>query len=195
MKYERLTTDKPYNNLTSMLNFAYAKDGDVYLRYADGEEDKRLVDYIAKIAKEKGCEHTADDILDDGCVECDCEVAVLHAVAIQAAELRARLAELEDMIEHGRLIELPCMVGQDCYIVKKDKDGDYQMRCLTLTSYKVIRGNFVKVFFAKPKRYLMDTYEDLEPERDCSMLGLFGKEWFTNIAEAEQRLAKLRGEK
>ncbi len=94
----------------------------------------------------------------------------------------------------GEIVELPCTVGKDCYIVKKDKDGDYRMRTLTLTSYKVITGNFVKVFFAKPKRYLMGTYEDLEAEHDTSMLGLYRKEWFTYIKEAERRLAELRGE-
>lgn len=94
----------------------------------------------------------------------------------------------------GEIVELPCIVGQDAYIVKKDKSGCPRMRRLTLTSYKVITGNFVEVHFGKPKTYNMRGFPNNEPERDVSMLGLFGKEWFTDVNEAERRLAELKGE-
>lgn len=45
MKYERLTTDKPQNNKDFLLNFAFVKDGEVYLRGMgdDGEEIRLFV--------------------------------------------------------------------------------------------------------------------------------------------------------
>lgn len=105
MKYERLTTDKPQNNKDFLLNFAFVKDGEVYLRgMGDDGEEIRLCDYIAiRVTSEKGCERTPKDILDGACNECHCELAALNIVAIQAAELRHRLAELEDKIESGEL--------------------------------------------------------------------------------------------
>lgn len=117
MKYERLTTDKPQNNKDFLLNFAFVKDGEVYLRgMGDDGEEIRLCDYIAiRATSEKGCERTPQDILDGACNECHCELAALNIVAIQAAELRNRLAELEDKIENGKNIELPCKVGDTVY--------------------------------------------------------------------------------
>lgn len=93
---ERLTTDNPLGCLQTMLNYAYDKDGNVYLRYGDGEEDINLCEYISRVAKEKGCFYTAQEILDEACTECDCEMAILYCVATQAAKLRARLAAYED---------------------------------------------------------------------------------------------------
>ncbi len=47
---ERLTVDNPRNNREALLNYAYAKDGRVYLSYADGEGGVDLCEYIAKNA-------------------------------------------------------------------------------------------------------------------------------------------------
>ncbi len=101
--YKRLTTNNPKNNMDNLLNYAYVNNKDVYLRYANGEDYKRLVDYIAELATQKGCARTADDIMDESCGECDCEVEILNIVAIQAAELRSRLCDIEDKIESGEL--------------------------------------------------------------------------------------------
>lgn len=92
----RLTTDKPTNNTQTMLNYAYAKDGRVILRYGNGEEDIDLCDYIALEAADKCCRPTADEVMDGACMECDCPLAILYVVSIQAAELRERLKEYED---------------------------------------------------------------------------------------------------
>lgn len=93
---ERLTTDNPQGCLQTMLNYAYAKDGKVYLRYGYGEDDIDLCEYISRVAKEKGCFRSAQEILDGACIECDCETAILYCIATQAAELRGRLAAYED---------------------------------------------------------------------------------------------------
>ena len=95
----RLTTDDPTNNTQTMLNYAYAKDGRVFLRYGDGEEDIDLCEYISREAAGKHCRPTPEEIMDGACLECDCPLAILYVVATQAAELRARLKEYEDTTE------------------------------------------------------------------------------------------------
>lgn len=99
-KPEKVVTDKPTTNYGAVLNFARVKDREVVLSYADGEEDANLCEYIAKLATEKGCFCTADDVRDGGSCscesECDCEVSILNIVAIQAAELRERLKYYEN---------------------------------------------------------------------------------------------------
>lgn len=97
---KRLTTDNPQNNIERMLNYAYAKDYCVFLRYGDGKRDIDLCDYISRKAKEHNCDYvqTADDVMDGTCMEmgCDCVLSVIYTVAIQAAELRERLKEYEN---------------------------------------------------------------------------------------------------
>ena len=116
MKYQRLTTNSPNGNVEQLLNYAYSQYGAVYLSFADGKEDVRLAEYIAKLANKNGCKCTEKDILDGHCTKCDCQLAVMYTVAVQAAELRERLKELEDKIEADLLIELPpCKVGDKYY--------------------------------------------------------------------------------
>lgn len=96
---KRLTTDSPASNTEMLLNFAYVKDGRVTLRgLDDGEGDVDLCDYIEQQRRELGfdCGVWATDVMDGACMECDCVLAVLNILAIQAAELRARLAMYED---------------------------------------------------------------------------------------------------
>ena len=100
---KRLTTDHPKTNTEVLLNYAQARDREVVLLYADGRTNVNLYEYIAKLATEKGCFCTADDVRDGGACscecDCDCEVLILNTVAIQAAELRARLKYYEDKEE------------------------------------------------------------------------------------------------
>ena len=114
---KRLTTDKPSNNTETVLNYAYAKEGEAHLRYANGKEDIRLTEYLSCLAQENGCESaTEENILHgDVCSGCDCEVAILNVLAIQAAELRERLKKYEDAEEQGLLVRLPCKPGDTVY--------------------------------------------------------------------------------
>lgn len=91
---DRLTTNADTNsNYLAMMNYAYYKNGKVHLKYADGEDDIDLCEYVSRVAK---CCLTAEDILEGACTECDCELAVLYIAAVQAAELRERLMAYED---------------------------------------------------------------------------------------------------
>lgn len=96
MEITRLTTDEPKNNTETMLNYAYAKDEKAFLRYGNGEENIDLCEYISQQANEKGCDYSVDDVMEGACMECDCELAILYTVAVQAAELRGRLKLYED---------------------------------------------------------------------------------------------------
>lgn len=97
-KLSQMVIDNPSSNYETLLNFAYAKDGEVYLRYANGKADVNLAEYICHLAAEKGCgTHTKKEVLDgDMCFACDCEVSILNTVAIQAAELREQLRKYEE---------------------------------------------------------------------------------------------------
>lgn len=106
---QRMTTDTPQTNMETLMNFAYAKDKEVHLTYGDGMEDVTLADYIVDHAKSDfECAVNREDVINgDSCWECDCPLAVLNAVATQAAELRAKLKKYEDAEEQGRLVVLP----------------------------------------------------------------------------------------
>ena len=128
----RMTTDTPQNNLESLLNYAFAENKRVVLRYADGEENKDLCEYISDKARAMGCDLSPEDIMDGGCMECDCVLAVLYAVATQAAELRAKLKRYEDtglepeeidriVDAYGRGVTLREEVGQRIEIIREIK--------------------------------------------------------------------------
>lgn len=95
----RLTTDTPHGNFETMMNFAYAKNGEVWLRGADDGKDDELCAYIAKRAfylELCGITNKDDVIEACGAADCFCELGALFAAATQAAELRARLAAYEN---------------------------------------------------------------------------------------------------
>lgn len=129
---DRLTTDNPRDNISALLNFAYAKDRRVVLRYANDKDEVDLCEYIAEESRWKGCDIGMQAVMDGECgSECDCVFTVLNLTAIQAAELRARLMMIEDILgdtydldhllelmaaeREGRLIVLPCKPGTTVY--------------------------------------------------------------------------------
>lgn len=97
---KRLTTSNPDSNASQLLNYAYAEDGRVKLAYAGMKHNANLCEYISSEAGDAGlsCAPSPDDVMEGGCMECDCVFGVLNNVAIQAAELRARLMMIEDIL-------------------------------------------------------------------------------------------------
>lgn len=97
---KRLTTDTPTNITENMLNFAFADNGAVKLRYGRGKENIDLCEYLEDFASDDCCV-SAHDILEGTCLECDCDcnLQVLYVCAIQAAELRERLKYYENLNE------------------------------------------------------------------------------------------------
>ena len=76
-----------------------------------------------------------------------------------------KLAEYEQAEEDGLLIKLPCRVGDTLYTFNLIKDEVFEFR-------------------AESKRFIVDILE----------YGLLGKTTFLTKAEAEQALAKMKGE-
>lgn len=98
-------------------------------------------------------------------------------------EVVDRLCELEDKIEQGRLIELPCKVGDTIYEVIKG---------LPIKEWEV---KFVNFYDAAFKECSISVY-DKEIEMFWKFWSSdFGKKLFLTKEEAEARLQELRGEK
>ena len=99
----RLTTDNPIGNFDALMNYAYAKDGNVLIRYANNQENMDLCDYIAHHAK-CDCAINAQEVLDGACLECAdfyCPLGRAYFASVQAAELRGRLKMYEDLAEQA----------------------------------------------------------------------------------------------
>lgn len=108
----RLTADNPCGNFDTMMNFSYAKDNRVVLRFGLGQENIDLCDYVAKASKNE-CTLTPEEVMEGACFECDngyCNLGIIYTVATQAAELRARLKEYEDQKER-HLLKRPIDTG------------------------------------------------------------------------------------
>lgn len=98
----RLTTDEPKEDYSDLLNYVYAKDGNILLRYANGKKSMDLCDYIAFHAKD--CLIDSQDVLDGACLECDddcCSLGRAYIASVQAAKLRERLKLYEDLTEQA----------------------------------------------------------------------------------------------
>ena len=107
---KRLTTDDSKSILCG-LNLFFAKDGEVWIRGGGPEPDYpdcTLTDWINRAAAVQGIELGADDAESLGDVMYDCLqygvdategiLALLHTAAVQAAEMRGRLAPIEDIL-------------------------------------------------------------------------------------------------
>lgn len=124
---KRLTTDNPKGNFERLMNYAYAKNNRTHLSYAGGKYDVDLCEYVSDLAKAKGYDFSPELIMEDGLLDnCDDDFAILYYCAVQAAELRERLKLYEDKLEEGKLIELPCKVGDTVY--QADRMRIYQSR-------------------------------------------------------------------
>ena len=196
---DRLTTDKPSDNLSALLNFAYAKDRRVVLSHANGKDEVELCEYIAEESRWKGCGLGRQAVEDGDCgTECDCVFTVLNLAAIQAAELRGRLMMIEDILgdtydlDHLReLIEaerqgrieppLICYIGDTIYVLIDTLSPKKEMRVAKVTGFR--RGSI--------KRYVIYRYKGIHHFFESSVpVDELGKTWFLSQEEAEAALAK-----
>ena len=126
-KRERLTTDNPNTIDAKILNYAYAKDNRVMLRFAGGEEDVDLCKYVAaNVSNTTDCQITAEEVMDGACLECcseKCPIGCLYFASVQAAELRGRLKNYEDLEETGNILRLPCKIGDKLYEIDLPEYG------------------------------------------------------------------------
>lgn len=87
-----------------------------------------------------------------------------------------RLAELEDKMENGILIELPCKVGDTVWVVYEDDDREY------------------KIYEAKCVGFAFENGTNIRIVTNFCCYDFYRKGTFTDKSEAEQKLKELQGE-
>ena len=105
-----------------------------------------------------------------------------------------RLAELEDKIENGTLIELPCKVGDWLYYIYENKIHKAKVEEIKFNVYKHgIKNESIDIFAYdfKNKLELSFYYKEDFSRLDTETID-FVKTFLTK-AEAEQKLLELRG--
>ena len=117
--------------------------------------------------------------VDDGTVQICCADRIAGCYHKDKMILE-RLAELEDKIEQGKMIELPCKVGDTCYLVYKGL-GD-----MCRVAYKIKEVKIDNIHYIGDNEFFTETGE-------CSSYTVkFGEEIFTTREEAEKRLKELQ---
>lgn len=95
-------------------------------------------------------------------------------MSCEISDIIDRLCELEDKIEDGTLVELPCKVGDTVFIIAKQG----------MNIYTVEEATIVDFWFNKIDNRLYP----------ISASGITLNEIFLTKADAERQLKKLRGE-
>lgn len=183
---ERLTSNKPTSDM-NMIELAYNScyaDEKCKARYRNYELDidsRELVKNLAKDMCDEDLSYMSDEEFDEYMaemlsVEVDSQIGLLalfYRNLWAMADLREKLKEYEDLEEQGRLLKLPCKVGDKIYIVFHN----HTIGNSTVVSFKMIaKGWAVKT-------------------NDWSYLFTdFGKTVFLTKSEAEAKLKELRGE-
>lgn len=198
---ERLTSNKKVSDM-SMIELAHNScyaDDERNARYRDYEMDMDARDFarnlMVTLAKdEMPISDTEFDveILDDLAIDPFSDVRGLIALFYRnlwaMANLRETLKKYEDLEEQGRLIKLPCKVGDTVW------DNDFGRPCAyTITAFS----------FAECEEYICEPVTTKETvfyyaNSSGSITGSFaeseiGKSVFLTKSEAEAKLKKLRG--
>lgn len=96
-----------------------------------------------------------------------------------------KLGKYEDLEEQGRLIKLPCKVGDIIYRVNAGaKEPVIKMRVLQV-NYKQLHKDRIII--------RIDAMNDNDMGESCYLLEDFGKNVFLTESEAEAKLKELRG--
>lgn len=126
----RLTTNKPVIEMTMLelaCNCVYSKDK--YIYYRDYETDEPLIDFAMNLSEKLGgnittartddIESVEEELWDDlnyPLTDVNGLVAFTYRNLVAIGELRERLKEYENLEEQGKLIKLPCAVGDIVYV-------------------------------------------------------------------------------
>ena len=117
------------------------------------------------------------------CKQCDhCEVAYCQ----DAGKAIKRLSELEDKIEYGTLVELPCKVGDTVYFpIDNGRD------CAEIDEIHIFEKDIVFEWVQYDRGYELT---ELWDEGDFSIRDI-GKTVFLTKAEAEKKLKEQQNER
>lgn len=109
---------------------------------------------------------------------------------VSAAE---KLAEYEDLEEQGKLIKLPCKVGDDVWFVPSHTNYNLNILNNHSEENKIFHQKVARITFSSNGWYL-ECDKDLEYATDHILLDKMYKEtWFLTKSEAEAKLKELRG--
>lgn len=131
-------------------------------------------------------------------ISADIELAC-HPKGIKDAMIE-RLAELEDAIESGKLVRLPCEVGDTVYVITSscfrcNKNDDY-CKCEYRNTNKIIETTIKSIAIDENDYFITE-----DRLGECGMCSIhrygksLGKTWFTDKAQAEAKLKELEGKK
>lgn len=204
----RLTSDKKVSDM-SMIELAHNSC------YADDERNARYRDYDLDIDARKLVRNLVKDICDEDLIDLSNEefdeymgsmlsvgmdstiglLALFYRNLWAMANLRETLKKYEDLKEQGRLIKLPCKVGDTVYVVTSPfnvfddieydddmKDEVYESYVSSITFYK--SGEQYRIY-AKATNHFIGAYF-----RECD----FGNKVFLTKSEAEQKLKGMDGD-
>ena len=189
---ERLTKNKPMLEM-GMHELAYNScyiDKDGNARYRDYETDvdvRILTRELLKQYAEYDDAFTDDDNFDAEMLELlmygtstiEGLIALFYRNLWAMAELREELKYYEDLVEQGRLVELPCKVG----------DTVYKPNPITLN--EIVKINIESVFITESKINISGRTTKMKYSFCCSPSD-FGKTVFLIKEEAEQALAEMK---
>lgn len=107
----------------------------------------------------------------------------------QSRKVLNRLCDLEDKIEQGKIVELPCAVGQTIYVITTDSPTRIEE---TKISQVVVRlkGN------SKPQYSILApcVYDDWGKAKWSFCDNNFGTDFFFDRADAEAKVRKMEGD-
>lgn len=189
---ERLTSNKNVSDM-SMIELAHNScyaDDERNARYRDYEMDMDARDFARNLMvtltkDELPISDTEFDveILDDLAIDPFSDVRGLIALFYRnlwaMANLRETLKKYEDLEEQGRLVKLPCKVGDTVYGISMGK----------LISLTV---NEISIFYMKGEKIINVKCQNNDEFRNY-VEREFGKTVFLTKAEAEAKLEELRG--
>ena len=198
---ERLTSNKKVSDM-SMIELAHNScyaDDKRNARYRDYEMDMDARDFarnlMVTLAKDEmpiSDTEFDEEILDDLAIDPFSDVRGLIALFYRnmwaMANLRETLKKYEDLEEQGRLIKLPCKVGNTVYRYVEEKGCvlEYTVWNISMSAYEsggidiVIEG-------------CAESEDEVEDEFSLSLID-FKNEFFNTKSEAEQKLKEMESD-
>lgn len=115
-----------------------------------------------------------------GCITKDCDCGIVE-------DMVKKLANYEDLEEQGRLIKLPCKVGDTVYV-------NGVLGCGEAERYRVIRVDYHSTLGTGRNEFYIEALLCADPDSSIAFYDKqFGKTVFLTKAEAEAKLKELRG--
>lgn len=194
---ERLTNNKKAFDMSFFElahNSCYA-DENRNARYRDYELDIDIRELVKNLAKDM-CDEDLSDMSDEDfdeymaemlSVEMDSQIGLLalfYRNLWAMADLREKLKDYEDLEEHGRLIKLPCKVGDKIYSIYRCFDDGVQEL--------IVKG--IHMHSYTPTKTILYIEFESDDQRCCGKLRAeeLGRTLFLAKGEAEEKLKELR---